>query len=203
LVNTRITAFVFVVAVGLAAVLLIGSAIVEESAERHLAGPSVEPAATLKPSVIPSVSPSGLTPPSPPGSPAADRASAEMVAEAKVAARHFAEAYASFDWRDPDPNLAVKDRMRPWATDRLNTFLAGGSSAAYLTQQRIEAQEVATPQIVFMDLAERYGPNKLMFLTLLRKHRVSASGPVDIDEQFLELTLIREGDRWLVDEMLT
>jgi hypothetical protein len=120
---------------------------------------------------------------------------------AEQVARNFLQAYTSFDWRDPQPSLAVRERTRPWATDSLNRFLDTGSSAAHLTEQRVLSQEVATLEIVSMDPVSPRGEDLVTFTSLGLNHK-QVNGPTpEPRAQFYELTVVRQGGRWLVDRI--
>jgi len=121
--------------------------------------------------------------------------------DAEQVARRFLEGYASFDWRDPEPMQAVRQRTRPWATPELNSFLDGGSSAAHLTEQRVQAREVATVEIVSMDPVSPKGPELVTFVSLGLNHKAVDGPTPEPRAQFFELTVVLRGDRWLVDRI--
>lgn len=164
--------------------------------------PAVSPSSTVPigTTTAPAAPPAAAIPPPPPPPPTGQET---FYADPEQVARRFIEAYGSFDWRDSDPQTAVRARSRPWATARLNEFLDGGSSAAFLTQQRVAAQEVRTVEIVFIDPTEKPTATEVNFLVLTRPHMTSSDpNRPEPYEAFYELLVIRQGDKWLVDRIL-
>lgn len=127
----------------------------------------------------------------------------EDLEQSEWAAREFLKAYGSFDWRDPEPQQAVRQRTRPFATDELNRFLDGGSSGAYRLQQRIDQQEIATVEIVAIDAISPSSTDLITYLALIRSHTHLGGDPVQLSESFYELTVARRGGKWLVDRIET
>lgn len=208
---TRSGKLIGLVVVSVCAGLFLAKLLVPESAPAPGRDASPSPSASGSPVVIPRESPAvevipaesdppAATASAPPARPAGEE---RFYSDPEQVARRFIEGYLSFDYRDPDPTAATRQRTRPWATPRLNNFLDGGSSGAYRTQQRIESHEVRTVEIASMDPVSPMGPEIQTFVSLGRAH-ITVNGPAPFPaETFFELTVVLQDGKWLVDRMLT
>lgn len=123
-------------------------------------------------------------------------------ADPAAVAHNFINAHKSFMWSDrPTPSDAARERVRPWATARLNSQLGSDSSAGYLTSQRIAAHEVDTVRIVSLDAIDPMTSTLRTYLSLIIVTTTKDGASPSPRERYLQLTVVKQGAGWYVDKV--
>lgn len=129
-------------------------------------------------------------PPAPaPSSPNADPA---------AVVRNFITGYSSWSWSDqPDPNVAVRARVRPWVTDAFDARMGMSSSAAYATSLRVAAHEVNTVEITSLDPTEPDTFLSLVSVTITKDGAAPAKRAT-----YITARVAKVGEGWFVDQLI-
>lgn len=157
-----------------------------------------ETASTAAEAPVTTVAPTTLIAP-PPSEPAPIQST-----DPKEVARSFALAYLSWRWDgEPEPDAAVRAACRPWTTDLLAAQLATSSGGGAFTARRIAAHEVSTASIINLDAPDAQTERTARYLALASisttEDGVAAPAKSSV---YLDMRLVKEGDRWLVDEIV-
>lgn len=140
--------------------------------------------------------PATLVAPSPSVVPRPENRSPEAVA------RSFITAYLSWNWSDqPSPMAAVRQRLRPWVTDRFDAGLAQSSSAAAATAARVAAHEVDVPKIASLDQITPAGADTT-YLSLVTVDITMDGSPPSKRSVYVQAKLLNIGGNWYVDELV-
>lgn len=146
---------------------------------------------TLPPSTV-----STLIAPSPSTAPRTENRDPEAVA------RSFINGYLAWSWSDqPSPQAAMRQRVRPWVTDRFDAGLAQSSSAASATATRISTHEVNTVTIASLDQIAP-ATTDTMFLSLVTVNITKDGASPSKRSVYIQAKLLNVGGNWYVDELV-
>ena len=117
-------------------------------------------------------------------------------------ARNFLDAYLSWRFDDlPSPAAAARARARPWDTARFDARLGQASGAGASTAERMAAREVNTVRIASLDEIDPSSPTTRTYLSLVVVTVTRQDREPERRTHYLQLSLVREGGAWYVDDV--
>jgi hypothetical protein len=120
------------------------------------------------------------------------------LAQARSVAGGFLAAYGSYAYNDPPG--ALRARVRPFDTDRLDQELGQSSGASELRQQQAARHETATATVDSLD-PEGYAYNgELGFVAAVRQDVRSDQG-TSSQKRYYELLMTQTRSGWRVEEV--
>lgn len=161
------------------------------------AGPAAAPSSTLgAPSTASTTVPPTLIAPSPSAAPRPENRDPQAVA------RNFITGYLSWHYDDkPNPQAAMRERVRPWVTDRFDAGLAQSSSAASATAKRVADHEVNTVTIASLDQIAP-ATTETMYLSLVTVNVTRDGAAPSKRSVYVQAKLLNVGGNWYVDELI-
>lgn len=140
--------------------------------------------------------PPTLIAPTPSSAPRPDNRSPDAVA------RNFITGYLAWSWSDqPSPMAAMRQRVRPWVTDRFDAGLAQSSSAAAATATRVAAHEVDVPKIASLDQIAPAGADTV-YLSLVSVEITMDGAALSKRSVYIQAKLLNLNGNWYVDELV-
>ena len=151
---------------------------------------------TVPPSTLPATTVTTLIAPTPSSTPRPENRNPEAVA------RSFINGYLSWSWSDqPSPQAAMRQRVRPWVTDRFDAGLAQSSSAAAATAARVQSHEVNTVTIASLDQIAP-ATTDTVFLSLVTVNITKDGAPASKRSVYIQVKLLNLNGNWYVDELV-
>lgn len=198
--TTRTLALAAALVVGAGGGLVIALALTSDSPDTPVVAVPIDTAPTLPTPTAPAATvtstPATLIAPSPSLAPLPENRDPEVVA------RSFIDAYLSWSWSDqPSPMAAMRERVRPWVTDRFDAGLAQSSSAAAATAARVAEHEVDVPTIASIDQITPAGADT-MYLALVTVDITKDGAPPSKRSVYVQAKLLNTDGNWYVDELI-